>query len=353
MDYDAATNSSSNITTTSTSLPLRVFFYMFLLLDIPSVLCSLSLFYYYFSLPELRQHYAHQMIFYLLAIAFLVTAIDMPIILAYLQDNHNIASMKHPDLFCGFWRVYDYCTWSLNLWIMALFSLERYLVIFFKPIVMKNKKRRFFMYYVPVTVAILFAFFWYLYLLVLFPCTDPQFDFTQFLCSTPCYAIEASAILRNFDWIIGGLLPVFLTIFFTLVLILHVVYQRHKISRSLAQRETWKRTRKMFLQLLPITWIFLSFTLPLITVGLLAISDPWYSTIPYFYVSFLYYCLPLLVPFAVLSKQKVIQRRLLVLFRIRPLNRIAPMMATGLPMRINNSQETRKITENGGQIPRS
>ena len=209
------------------------------------------------------------------------------------------------------------------------------------------------MYYAPVTLVTLFAFFWYLYLLVLFPCTNVQFDFTQFLCSTPCYAIEASAILRNFDWTIAGLLPVFLTIFFTLILILHLIYQRHKISRCLVQRKTWKRTRKMFLQLLQITFTFLSFTLPLITVGLLAIFDPWYSTIPYFYVSFLYYCLPLLVPFAVLSKQKVIQQRLFILFRIRPANRIAPMMDTRLPMRLINSQKTRKVTGNNLQILRS
>lgn len=113
------------------------------------------------------------------------------------------------------------------------------------------------------------------------------------------------------DWSLADVLPVFLTILFIVMLILHVLYQRRKISKHLIQRETWKRTRKMFLQLLPIALIFLAFNMLLSIVGLLAISYPWFNTVPYFYANSLSYCLPMCMPFAalVLDGKGAIPRR--------------------------------------------
>lgn len=188
------------------------------------------------------------------------------------------------------------------------------------------------MYYFPLMLIVLLVFFWYLYLLIMFPCTKTYFDFTAIICGSACYQIEGSEMIQNIDWILSGLLPVFLTVLFTLILIIHVLYQRHKLRRHVAQRDTWKRTRKMFLQLLPITLTFLVFIMPLIIVGLMAIINPWYATLPYFYANFLAYCLPLVIPFAVLSKQKVIRRRLLLLLRCREANRIAPVILGNGPL---------------------
>ena len=209
---------------------------------------------------------------------------------------------------------------------------------------MKNKKTRFLLYYTPVTLANAFIFGWFLYLAVLFPCAQTPLDFTQIVCGLSCYEIEGSEILRNFDWIVTGLLPVFLTVLFTLILILHVLYQKHNISRNLTRHEAWKRTRKMFLQLLPITVVFLLFMMPVITVGLLSASDPWYGTTPYFYVNSLSYCLPLCIPLVVLSKQTLIRTRLLRLFCLRTANQIAPIFNTAQPMRLMKNQGMRKMT---------
>ncbi len=110
------------------------------------------------------------------------------------------------------------------------------------------------------------------------------------------------------------------------------------------RQETWMRTRKMFLQLLPIVFIFLVFNMPLITVGLLAISNPWYNTTPYFYVNSLSYGLSLFMPFAVLSRQTVIRKRLSTLLRLGRHNRAAPLTITALPMRLMNTQATQKVS---------
>ena len=342
-DYDTDTNSTTDATPVSMSVPMQVVFYIFLLLDILSVLCSLVLFYYFIRLRELHRQ-SNQIIMYLLVGTFLVTAVDIPLILPYLQNNYYIQSMKYPNAFCIFWIMYDYGMYSLNLWLMALACLERYLLIFFKQVIVRTKKRRFFLYYVPVTFIILFVVFWYLYLVALYPCAQTQFDFTQSTCGFPCYQTFGTVIIQNLDWTLCVLLPMFLTILFNFLLILQVLYQKHKINRHLMQQGTWKRTRRMFLQLLPITFIFLVFNMPLIIVGLLAISNPWYNTTPYFYVNSLSYCLALFMPFAALSRQREIRKRLSTLMRLGRLNGIVPIIVITLPMRLLNTQTALKMT---------
>ena len=345
IDDDAYPNSTIDTSTESSSIQTEIFFYLFLFVDIPAVLCSMLLFYYFIRLPELRhQHYTNQMIIYVLICTFLLDVVDIPLMLPYLRNYHYIASMRNPQSFCLFWLMYDYIIYIACLWFIALLSLERYLVIFFKQIVSKNKRRRFFLYYVTAASIVVSIFSWYTYMFVFYPCAQIYFDYTQTFCGHPCYQIEASATLFNFEWILFGLLPVFLTVLFTLILILHVLHQRRKISRHLTQRETWKRTRKMFVQLLPITFIFLLFTMPVTIVGLLSVSNPWYATTPYLYTTHLAYGLPLMTPFAVLSNQKVIQKHLFALFKPRRLNRTAPATIRGRPIQQVDTRTTVKVT---------
>lgn len=329
IDFETDVNSTSDFSILSASLESQIVFYILLFLDIPSILCSILLFYYLIRLPELRQErYFNPMVIYLLISAFLISTIDIPLVLRYHQNHYFIESMADTDRFCIFWIIYDYIMWSFNLWSMTLFSLERYLVIFYSQTVLGNRKRRVLLYCVPIILVVVFFITWNLYLVVFYPCVQTQFAYTEMLCGFSCYEVHASDGLLNFDWVISGLLPVFLTGFFTLVLILHVLYQKHKIGRHLATRNTWRRTRKMFLQLLPVTLIFFLFAMPINIVGLLAVVDPWYNTTPYFYVNSLSLCLPLSIPFAILSKQKLVQRKLLVLFRWGRANQVLPIILT-------------------------
>lgn len=336
MDYHADLNVTIDTTLEFDALAAQVFFYTLAVLVSLSILCSILLLYYFACLPQFhQQHYAHHTIIYLLVDAFLINTIDVPILLMYLQNYHRIASLKDPNSFCIFWRIFDYSVYSINLWLIALFSLERYIMIFFKQVLMKSKSRRLCAYYGLVIFVVVFIFVWYIYLIRFYPCVQLEsLDFTQIFCGVACYQIEANEIFLNFDWILNALLPVFLTIMFTFLLTSHVIYQKHKIRRHLANQEIWKRTRKMFLQLLPITLLFLVFNMPQIIIGLLSISDTWYAITPYFYASCLAYCLPICMPFAILSKQKTIQKRLLILFTRQRINTVTPIAMNDLQMRL-------------------
>ena len=333
-EIDEYININSTIDTmiAPTSIAGQVVFYISLLLDSPSVLCSFILFYYFIDLPEFRNHrHSKAILTYLLIGSFLVTAIDIPLILPYLKNYHYITSMKYPETFCIFWNIYDYGMYAINLWLVTLTCLERYLLIFFKPFIRTTRRRCFLISHVPVTFVVLFIIAWYLYLIALYPCIQSQFDFTQLFCGYPCYKIASSPTVVMMDWFIANLLPVALTLFFILLLISHVLYQRQKISRHLIQQQTWHRTRKMFHQLLPIAFIFLVFNMPLIVVGMLATSDSWLYTTPYFYANSLSYCQSLFMPFAILSRQNTIRKQLANWLRLRRVNRTAPMTTAAPP----------------------
>lgn len=321
-------------------------FYIFLFLDIPSVFCSLILFYYFVRLPEYhREEYSNQMISYLLFGSFLVISIDIPLMFPYLQNDFYIYSLKHPIEFCMFWTIIDFGMYSTNLWLMALASFERYLRIFFKAILMKTRIRRVCLYYIFPTLAFVCPISWYTYAIVFFPCDPTIFDLTAVVCGNPCYTYDASPVLLNVDWALAALVPLFLSVFFILLLICHVLYQKHKINRRLLRRETWKRTRKMFFQLLPIVVIFLIFNMPLIIVGLLSTWNPWFNTTPYFYVNSLSYCLSLCMPLVIFSKQKPIQKQLRIFFRWRRFNRTVPQTITAMPLRPIHTQRMRTIND--------
>lgn len=201
MDYHANQNVTIEIILESDALVLQIFFYTFAVLDSLAILCSLLLFYCFACLPELhREHYAHLTAIYLLISAFLISTIDVPMLLMYFQNYHQIASLKDPNSFCIFWRILDYIFFTINLWLIALFSLERYIMIFFKQVVMRSKKRRFCAYYALVIFMVVFISVWYIYFIRFYPCVEPQsFDFTQVFCGSPCYLVEASEIFVNFD----------------------------------------------------------------------------------------------------------------------------------------------------------
>lgn len=149
---DANQNSTIDPSTESDSIPTEIFFYLFLLVDIPAVLCIFLLLYYFIRLLELRhQNYTDQMIIYLLICAFLLDAVD--IMLPYFRNHYYIASTRNSNTFCLFWLMYEYGIYSTSLWFMALLSLERCVVIFFKKPVLKNKARRSFLYYVSISIA--------------------------------------------------------------------------------------------------------------------------------------------------------------------------------------------------------
>jgi hypothetical protein len=319
---------SAEINPYSSSTLNHVLFFVFLLLDISSILCSLILFYYFFfRLPQLRKKLANHILICLLISCFLVTTIDVPLKISYFYDTEYVSLLNNRYYFCVFWILYDYTLYAMNLWLLAFASLERYFLIFYRGIILKTKIRRLFSHYLPILVLILFCFIWYLCLVVFYPCEQTQFDYTQTDCGGSCYLYVGSSSLLNADAVISALLPMFLDMLTNIILIFHVIYQKEKMRKNrtnVVLRQTWKRTRKMFLQLVPIMLIFLLFETPYAFNNLLGATTQWSNTMVTFYTGYQAYCLEIFMPFVVLSRQQEIRKHLLIKLRITSNRTVAP-----------------------------
>lgn len=266
---DSSTGSSFQLSIAD--IETKVFFYIYILLDIPATICNVGLLIHYFLYQ--RKQPAQCLFTFnivcLLIVSMFVTGIDLPFIfIPQIQGTSYVGSLHNPQPFCIFFHCFDSTLYILELWLVSLASFERYLLIFYSNFTQKTKVRKYFFHYFPVILMVTFLIIFEFYLHVLFPCQNTEaYDPIRKSCNYPCFYQEASPQLLSSALIIGYTLPVFITIVFDLLLIAHVVYQKQHMLKMLQlnstnankrqqMQETWKRTKKLFIQFLPLTILF-------------------------------------------------------------------------------------------------
>jgi hypothetical protein len=111
-----------------------------------------------------------------------------------------------------------------------------------------------------------------------------------------CFQYEG--LIGTIDWIIGSLTPVSLTTIFNIILVVRAVYQKYKMQGDRA----WRTTRKLTIQLLSISLLFLTLYLPMVLFALIRL---WFDPSFLFvfvtnYFAYAGYLVPLLTPFVCL-----------------------------------------------------
>lgn len=260
---------------------------------------------------------------------FLITSMELPITLVYLHFGQLIPSSYS---LCLFWIFINYLLFPASAWIMAIASIQRYIFIFHKHLMNSSFK-----HYIPIFLPPIFLFIWYIVLIFFYPCQQ-QFDYTQMWCFGACYVYQY--IIGTIDWMISSVVPVLLTVIFNIVLILRVIYQKYKMQRG----RTWRTTRKLAIQLLSISFLFLAIYLPLIIFGLIRLwIDPLFLFVfTMNYYAYAIYCVPLLMPLVCLISlpEIIIQMKRLCCCsnRIRPMQ---PQQFTLTTFSRRYMQETR------------
>ena len=128
-------------------------FVVFLLLDVPSVLCSLFIFFCFLREQRLRRWQNHAFVS-LTVCNFLITATELPITLAFLRTGHVQATR---DSFCYYWIFLNYALSGVSLYLMAVASLERYILIFWSRQLHRIVLCRRLVHYVPLVSALTFS----------------------------------------------------------------------------------------------------------------------------------------------------------------------------------------------------
>lgn len=277
-------NISENGSSTASSSQLsaayienKVFAYIFVLLNAPSVICNAGLLIHYFLYQRKQptQCLFPFTIVCLLIVSMLVTEIDLPFVfIPQAIETSYVGNLHSPESFCIFFHFFDTTLYILELWLLSLVSYERYLLIFSSNFTQRTRMKRYFFHYFPVFLMVTFIIIFLFYLHILLPCENTDvYDPIIKNCKFACFYRKASPQLLSAALIISYTLPVFIATVLDLLLIGHIVYQKHHMLRILAvnsinankrqkMQETWKRTKKLFKQFLPLTILFFITELP-------------------------------------------------------------------------------------------
>ncbi|CAF1256308.1 unnamed protein product [Adineta ricciae] len=284
MAKSIATNDTIGSSALETPFTRRVKFSFLITCQVPSALCSLTIFYYFIRLSELRAKKHNHAIICLLFCNFLVVTVELPITLVYLYFGQLTPAVYS---LCIYWVFVNFFPYTTSFWMMAVTSIQRYLFIFHRNLVNSHLK-----HYTPLALPTISYGIWYTVFIFFYPCQQ-HVDYTQLWCMGACYAYED--VIGAVDWILSSAIPILTTIAINDLLIIRVVYQKYKIQHI----HTWRITRKLVSQLLSISLLFLSIYLP---ITLFVLIRLWID--PSFLVTenalyFLYagYLVPLLTPF--------------------------------------------------------
>ncbi len=270
----------------------RIKFIIFFILQVLTIPCFLNAFYKYISQQRLRKSLSYDVIFLLLFISFLFVTIALSLTQAYMFTSYVYPST---EIFCSLWNWFHYSLNIINLFLMAFISIERNLLIF-KPNILRTKRGKYIFHYYPIIFCLIYPPLFYIGAIFICPCIN-TYKYDQLLCTWPCYF--GNIILANIDLFFNNYTPLIIIPLFCISIYIRVLYQKRLMRLQIIK---WRRDKKLILQLLIISSLYLSMWMPLQICGLINIY--WDSAflvqaqIDYMYL--FPYIIHLIYPFIVL-----------------------------------------------------
>jgi hypothetical protein len=241
------------------SLPRTVRFWLLLLSDIPSIICTFLLLYHLIYDRALRTALSNHVIILLLILGSTTELIEIPFYLAFIA-NSGIVKPSIPST-CLTWWFVSFGMYNGGTILMAWASIERHILVF-KYRWISTKRGRFLVHYFPITILLLYIFIYYIYVLFFFPCEN-TYDYTLPICNAyPCY--QADSFFGMWDFIVNNILPSLLVAFMSFALLIRVIQQKRRLNQHLQ----WRKQRKMTIQLVSLSVLNIVFNIPLNIVSL-------------------------------------------------------------------------------------
>ncbi|CAF1363136.1 unnamed protein product [Adineta steineri] len=291
-----------------TSKSRLIIFIILITLTIPSILCSLFIFYHFYRSRKLRQRINNHVVLLLLIITFIQVIGELPITLIFLRTGSAAVSSKK---FCQFWIIFDYMLFTGSLWTMAIASIQRYYLVFHRTFF---DKYIIFFHYVPLSFCVIYPIILYSFLVTKYSCIT-DFVYSSWTCGGACYLYEP--VLGSIDWIFNGCVNVVLSILATSLIITRVLIQK---CRATTQRSIWNRSRRIIIQLVALSTLYMLVWVPCVICFVITLfrSVPILSSLYSSYLSYYQYLSSLLCPFVCLAGLPEVRR---ALNNIKPLNK--------------------------------
>lgn len=282
--------------TETSSLSRSIRFWLLILIDIPSIICSLVLFYYLLRKKTLRTALNNHVIIIFLFTSLFTQLIDVPFYLNFLY----LGFVWPQTLFlCIIWWYAGTTMYNTTSILVAWLSFERHILIFHDKLISTRKKQWIF-HYIPMIFLLLYPILFHILVLIIPSCNETfSYNYNQDWCNfSPCY--YNNKFLSLYDLIIHSILPCLLIVLFSLILFIRIIWKRNIRLNRIIQ---WKKYHQMIKQLLSISLLFILFNLPLMIYYFLYIlqylSDDINPQIE-LYLTYLTYFSVLLLPFVIL-----------------------------------------------------
>jgi hypothetical protein len=238
----------------------HVKFIIFLLLQIPSILISIFIFIFFWTHKNLLRIRQNQGLVLLFVVNFIQISFDLPMIIHF---NHlGRISPATPD-YCTWWTFLEYTLNAAGEMLMATISIQRHIFIF-RIHIFNIRSYRYLLHHVPLMFCIIYPIILYLILVVLYPCDGTQWDYTSNVCGLAnCYLVY-SRVLGTFDWAVNNGSPVIIIAIANVALTVRIIRQKRRRQGYV----TWRQQRRMTLQLLTISCLYLIAWIPNLFIGL-------------------------------------------------------------------------------------
>jgi hypothetical protein len=288
------TNDTSNWYSNNPQYQLEktLHFWLFLISDILAFICTVFVLYHLLSDRQLRIALQNHVLIIILFLILPFEFIDIPLHLQYLSTG--IVRPTIPCT-CRLWWFIDWGNYYTIAVLLVFASIERHILIFYSHLVATRRKRLIF-HYLPLILITLSMMTFYT-IAVFAPVCESTFDYTIDLCGIhACYGTILSFIIVEqigFSGTSSCLMAIF-----NMALLIRVIRQKYRIHRLVQ----WKKQRRLAVQMIVLSLLFLIFSFPLAIIYLVRLFGPsnWADEVvpTFFFVS--YYAV-LLFPYVCLG----------------------------------------------------
>lgn len=226
-------------------------FCLYLITLIPSFICTLFVLYYLLFVRTLRRSLHNHVIIVLLFTVLFCELTMYPWMLYYLAKS-NIWQRSY--VFCVIWNFIDWAVYMLQLHLFAWATIERHILIFHDRWVSTQRKRLCF-HYLPVIVIFIYWLIFYAYI-YFYPICQNEHDDSNMICVNTCSFNILS--YRVFDTLFNNIFPSSTIVLSSVTLLIRILRQKYRMHQQIQ----WKKHRKMTIQILSISTLYLLLTTP-------------------------------------------------------------------------------------------
>jgi hypothetical protein len=219
---------------------------------IPSLIVTVFVLYHFLKSRALRTSLSNHPVILMLSFGLILELTDTVWFIHFYRTGQAISTTP---AFCLAWVFIDSSLFVSVSLQMSWASIERHILIF-HPNWLATKTKRVLLHYLPLFILSVWPLVFYFVMLLALPC-DAPFDYRRRLCGRyDC--VNLIQWVAMFDSIAHYMVPAFIIAIFSVALFVRVVYHKYHIR----QRIEWRNYRKMALQLLSISLVYMVLEAP-------------------------------------------------------------------------------------------